>query len=292
MFEYFKKAKSLEIRALERLAAAGRLPAPHPGPRPDFAGRLRRRAAGQSLAVIAEYKRASPSQGNLDLALSPEQAVQAFVQGGAAAMSILTEKSRFRGRRAFITRAWEGGAESFDLPILRKDFILDPLQVRATAALPAAALLLIVKLTPQAARLRELRLLAESFGLQVVVEILDEADLDLARASGAAIIQVNARNFKDLSVDMSRTLDLARRHRAEAGELWIAASGFSRPEELPAAAEAGFTAALIGTSLMRGGRPAEALRRLTGGLEKNSGPECPVAGRPVGLSLKTPDRRA
>jgi indole-3-glycerol phosphate synthase len=135
---------------------------------------------------------------------------------------------------------------------------------------------LIVKLTPQAARLRELRLLAESFGLQVVVEVLDEADLDLARASGATIIQVNARNFQDMSVDLSRTLDLARRCRAETGELWIAASGFSRPEELTAAAEAGFTAALVGTSLMRDGRPAESLRRLTGALKKNGDLPCPV----------------
>jgi indole-3-glycerol phosphate synthase len=272
VFEYFKKAKALEIRALERLAAAGSLPPACPNPRLDFAGRLRQAAADQGLAVIAEYKRASPSQGNLDLALGPDQAALAFIQGGAAAMSVLTEKSRFRGRRNFITRAWEGGAGLFNLPILRKDFIFDPLQVRATAALPTAAILLIVRLTPQAAKLRELRLLAESFGLQVVVEVLDEADLDLARASGAAIIQVNARDFQDLSVDLGRTLALARRHRPEAGELWIAASGLSRAEELTAAAEAGFTAALIGTALMRGGRPAEALRRLTGALKKT----CPV----------------
>jgi len=276
MFEYFKKAKTLEIKALERLAAAGLLPAPYPGPRLDFADHLRRRAQDQGLAVIAEYKRASPSRGNLDLDLSPDQAALAFIQGGAAAMSVLTEKSRFRGRRNFITRAWDGGAERFDLPILRKDFIFDPLQVRATAALPAAALLLIVKLTPQASQLRELRLLAESFGLKAVVEVLDETDLDLARASGAAIIQVNARNFKDLSVDLSRALDLARRPGPEAGELWIAASGFSRPEELTAAAEAGFTAALVGTSLMEGGQPAEALRRLSSALKRTGGPACPV----------------
>jgi indole-3-glycerol phosphate synthase len=191
-------------------------------------------------------------------------------------MSILTEKSRFLGRRNFITRAWEGGAGLFDLPILRKDFIFDPLQVRATAALPAAALLLIVKLTPQAARLRELRLLAESFGIQAVVEVLDEADLDLARASGAMIIQVNSRDFQDLSVDLSRALDLARRNQTEPGELWIAASGFSRAEELPSAAEAGFTAALVGTALMRGGRPAETLKHLTGALKKCKDPACPV----------------
>jgi indole-3-glycerol phosphate synthase len=272
MFDYFKKAKTLEIKALERLAAAGRLPDPYPGPRPDFAAKLRRKAAEEGLAVIAEYKRASPSQGVLEFGLGPDQAALDFIRGGAAAMSVLTEKSRFRGRRDFITRAWAGGAERFALPILRKDFIFDPLQVRATAALPASALLLIVRLTPEAARLRELRLLAESFGLQAVVEVLDEADLDLARASGAAIIQVNARNFRDLSVDLNRALDLARREYPGTGELWIAASGFSRPEELPAAAEAGFAAVLVGTAIMQGGRPAEALERLTSALKKTGGP--------------------
>ena len=211
MFEDFKKAKILEIKALERLAASGSLPPPYLGLRLDFAGCLRRRAAHQGLAVIAEYKRASPSRGVLDLSLGPDQAALAFARGGAAAMSVLTEKSRFRGRRNFITRAWDGGAERLALPILRKDFIFDPLQVQATAALPAAAILLIVKLTPQVSLLRELRLLAESFGIQAVVEVLDEADLDLARASGAAIIQVNSRDFKDLSVDLNRVLDLARR---------------------------------------------------------------------------------
>jgi indole-3-glycerol phosphate synthase len=274
VFDYFKKAKALEIRALERQEAAGLLPAPYPGSRPDFADRLRRQAESRGLAVIAEYKRASPSRGRLNLDLSPERAALAFSQGGAAAMSVLTEKSRFRGRRNFITRAWAGGGELRNLPILRKDFILDPLQVRATAALPAAALLLIVKLTPMVAKLRELRLVAESFGLQAVVEVLDEADLDLARASGATIIQVNARNFQDLSVDLNRALTLARRRGA--GETWIAASGISRPEELLDAAHAGFTAALVGTTLMRDGQPAEALRRLTSALKKSGGPQCPV----------------
>ena len=261
---------------MERLATAGLLPPPYPPPRPDFAGCLHRRAAGQGLAVIAEYKRASPSQGNLNLALTPDQAARDFIEGGATAMSILTEKSRFRGRRNFITRAWNGGADLVGLPILRKDFIFDPLQVRATAALPAAALLLIVKLTPEAVKLRELRLLAESFGIQAVVEVLDESDLDLARASGARIIQVNARNFQDMSVDLNRTLALARGHRVEPGELWIAASGFSRVEELSAAAAAGFTAALIGTTLMRGGRPSETLKSLTGALKKYGDAACPV----------------
>ncbi|MDR3038128.1 MAG: indole-3-glycerol-phosphate synthase [Candidatus Adiutrix sp.] len=264
----------MELKALRHLEASGRLPRPRPGPRLDFADRLRRRAAAWGVAVIAEYKRASPSQGDIAPDISPGEAALAYVKGGAAAMSILTEKSRFRGRLGFIAQAWDGGAELFDLPILRKDFIFDPLQVRATAAGPAAALLLIVKLTPEAALLRELRLTAESFGLQAVVEVLDEGDLELARASGAAIIQVNARDFTDLSVDLDRALNLARRHAAAAGELWIAASGFSRPEELPAAGQAGFTAILAGTALMRGGRLDEALTRLTSALKKGE----PAAG--------------
>jgi len=276
LFDYFKKAKTMEIKALERQAAAGSLPAPYPDRRLNFADRLRQKAADHGLAVIAEYKRASPSQGNLALNLNPEEAGLAFVQGGAAAMSILTEKSCFRGRRNFITRAWDGGAKRFDLPIMRKDFIFDPLQVRATAALPAAALLLIVRLTPEAAKLRELRLEAESFGLQVVVEVLDEADLALARASGATLIQVNARDFQDLSVDFNRALDLARRNPPEAGELWIAASGLSRSEELSATAAAGFKAVLVGTALMKSGRPAETLKQLICALKKTEGTRCTV----------------
>jgi indole-3-glycerol phosphate synthase len=106
--------------------------------------------------------------------------------------------------------------------------------------------------------------------------VLDEADLDLARASGATIIQVNSRDFQDLSVDLNRALNLARHQKAEAGELWIAASGFSRAEEIMAAAEAGFTAALVGTALMRGGRSTETLRHLTGALKKTGVRACRV----------------
>ena len=271
MFEYFKEAKKRELEVLRRLAEAGRMPGPQAGPRPDFAGCLRRQAAARGVAVIAEYKRASPSQGDIAPGVGPAEAALAYARGGAAAMSVLTEKNRFRGRLGFIRRAWRGGAERFGLPILRKDFIFDPLQVQATAASPAAALLLIVRLTPRADLLRELRLTAEGFGLQCVVEVFDEADLDLARASGAKIIQVNGRDFTDLSVDLNRVFRLARRRPAGPGELWIAASGFSRPEELPAAGEAGFTAVLAGTVLMRGGRLDESLKRLSGALKKVDG---------------------
>lgn len=266
MFDYFRRAKRLEIKALMHLAESGRFPAPLAVKRPDFSLSLRRTAIARGPAVVAEYKRASPSQGDIALDIEPGRAARAYSQAGASAMSILTEKSKFKGRLGFIQKAWAGGAGEAGLPLLRKDFIFDPLQVRATAATPASALLLIVGLTPEVNLLRELRLEAEKFGLQSVVEVTSEPELELARESGASIIQVNARDFHDLSVDLSRSLNLARRQAGVKNELWIAASGFSRPEELAQAREAGYAAVLVGTSLMRGGDPAASLARLRSGL--------------------------
>lgn len=266
MFDYFRQVKAAELENLKRAADSGTLPRPWEGERPSFAARLRAGAEAHGLAVIAEYKRASPSQGDIALTVGPAAAAREYAEAGASAMSVLTEESKFKGRLSFISEAWAGGAGRYSLPILRKDFILDYLQVLATAATPAAAILLIVKLTPSADLLRDLRQAAEGFGLSCVVEILDESDLAIARQSGATIIQANARDFSDLSVDLNRSLTLARQHAGEGDELWIAASGFSRPDELKAAREVGFTAALVGTSLMRGGRLAESLSSLTAGL--------------------------
>lgn len=265
MFSYFKKAKAIEVKALQRLDKSGRLPPLWSGARLDFSLTLRLAAESKGLAIIAEYKRASPSQGNIALSVEPGQAARAYAQAGASAMSVLTEKSKFKGRLAFVQQAWTGGAREASLPILRKDFIFDRLQVWATAATPASALLLIVGLTPEVDELRALREEAEGFGLQCVVEVFNESELELARKSGAKIIQVNARDFHDLSVNLSRSLNLARR-RADKSELWIAASGFSRPEELLEAREVGYSAALVGTSLMRGGDLAGSLTKLTSGL--------------------------
>jgi indole-3-glycerol phosphate synthase len=265
MFAYFRQAKSLEIKALRRLRQRGALPPLWPGSRPSFVQALRAQAAARGLALIAEYKRASPSQGDIALNISARGAAKAYAQAGAAAISVLTEKSRFKGRLGFITQAWQGVGDGGP-PLLRKDFIFHALQVRATASSPAAALLLIVKLTPCPQLLRDLREEAESYGLQCVVESLDEEDLSLARRSGAKIIQANARNFSDLSLDLERCLLLGQRHAAEGGEFWIAASGFSRPDQLIRAREAGYGAILAGTALMRGGEPAAALARLTAAL--------------------------
>ena len=137
--------------------------------------------------------------------------------------------------------------------------------MRATAATPAAALLLIVALTPDAALLRRLREQTESLGMQAVVEVCGKKDLVLARESGARIIQVNARDLATLRVDRAACLDIARRFPPQNGECWIAASGMEAPDHLRAAAEAGYDAALVGTALMKDGQPGAALRSLLAG---------------------------
>lgn len=268
MFDYFKQAKRFEIQALERLGEDRLPPVIPPAGKAGFSPALTRAAAADGLAIIAEYKRASPSQGDIALEVSPAQAACCYASSGAAAISVLTEKSKFKGRLAFIDKVQAAlkkdaqcSQEGKIPPLLRKDFIFHPLQIRATAATSASALLLIVKLTPSAGLLASLIQTAKSYGLESVVEILDEDDLELARKAGAAIIQANARDFGDLSVDLNRSLALAKKHMGK-GEIWIAASGLEKPEDLERVRQAGFTAALIGTALMRGGHPGEALSRL------------------------------
>lgn len=265
--ERFRAAKAPELEALRRAAASETLPPPWSGPRPDFAAALAARPTPGPLAVIAEYKRASPSKGVICEALAVEDAARQYAGAGAAALSVLTEEEWFRGDLAFLGRARRALEEAGEpgLPLLRKDFIFDPLQVRATAATPASALLLIVRLTPEAAQLRDLRERAESCGMAAVVEVFDADDLALARESGARLIQVNARDLASLKVDREAPLALIRACPPLPGETWIAASGMDSFAHLARAAEAGYVAALVGTALMAGGEPGAALGRLLSG---------------------------
>ena len=268
LLERFRTAKQAEVESLRRLEARGALPAPLAGPRPDFPAALAASGArGRGLpAVVAEYKRASPSRGVICESLGVEDAARQYAASGAAALSILTEEAYFHGRLDYLARA--AAPEIYTgprPPLLRKDFIFDALQVRATAATPASALLLIVRLTPDAALLRALREEAERHGMHAVVEIFDAEELRLARESGARVIQVNARDLESLAVDREAALELARAHPPRQDEVWIAASGISRAEHLLAAARAGYGAVLVGSALMEEGRPGEALSALLGG---------------------------
>ncbi|MBQ9407535.1 MAG: indole-3-glycerol-phosphate synthase [Desulfovibrio sp.] len=258
--ERFRQAKLAEIESLRRAADQGVLPPAYAGTRPDFTAALRVRHRGDLPSVIAEYKCASPSRGSICQTLQVEEVARQYAACGAAALSVLTEEQFFQGKLAYVERAvhaMDGPATA--LPVLRKDFLYDPLQILMTASTPASALLLIVRLSPQAAELRNLRELTEAYGMQAVVEIFDEKDLRLARESGARIIQVNARDLDSLVVNREACLALARKCPPEAGETWIAASGMSQGRHMRQVAEAGFHAALVGSALMQDGRPGEAL---------------------------------
>lgn len=262
--ERFIEAKQEEIAALERMKEA---PRPWQGTRPSFCSALERGGVGP-LAVVAEYKRASPSRGVICESLEPEEVAMQYAHAGASAISVLTEERYFHGSLAYLSRmAGAMAGAGLSVPMLRKDFVFHPLQVAATLATPASAVLLIVRLTPEVRLLRDLREAAEAGGLDAVVEVFDERDLALARESGARIIQVNARDLVTLHVDRQACLALVENCPPEAGELWIAASGMSRRADLEKAADCGFRAALMGSALMEGGCPGKTLGALLRGEE-------------------------
>lgn len=252
MLEKFRSAKAGEIKALHKAAASGGLPRAWEGKRLSFAQALKDYGPG---AVIAEYKRASPSKGEINLSLSPEAIASKYAASGAAAISVLTEKTYFKGDLGFL-KAMTGPG----LPLLRKDFLFDPLQVTETAATPASALLLIVRMFENATQLAEMINLSRQAGLETVVEIFAPEELDTARQAGAEIIQVNNRDLETLATD----LDNSRRMiRQKDRELWICASGIEKSAQVREMAELGFDAVLVGTSLMREDDPGTALKSLT-----------------------------
>lgn len=258
LLDKFRQAKLAETAQLNELAKQKKLPVPFIGERQDFLqALLSPLPAPQThrVRVIAEFKQASPSQGIICQGLSPTQVAEQYSHAGATCVSVLTEETYFGGKLEYLDQMNNVG-----IPLLRKDFIFDPLQVIATAATPAAALLLIVRLTPQADILRALREQAESYGIHAVVEIFDEADLQLARASGARIIQVNARDLDTLLINSDACYSLVT-HK-QAGECWIAASGICTAQNLLQAEQTGFDAVLIGTHLMQQGTPGTTLHQL------------------------------
>lgn len=253
MLDRFRSAKQREIAALKELAGSGALPQEYSGLRQSFRNTLSK----SRQAVIAEYKRASPSKGDINLEAGPEEIAKAYAEAGATAISVLTEEDYFKGDIHFLERMSGPG-----LPLLRKDFIFDPLQVVQTASTPASAFLLIVRML-DTATLRELIQKGKEYGLEAVVEIFNREDLGKAREAGAEIIQVNNRDLDTLKVDLALSFEMIK--EKVPGEFWISASGIEKPEQLEKLLASGFDAALIGSSLMGGGKPGKALKRLMGG---------------------------
>lgn len=211
------------------------------------------------LSLIAEHKRRSPSAGTIRADASLEDVIGAYERGGAAALSVLTEAANFGGSPADLRRARTATA----LPILRKDFIVDPFQVDESAAIGADAILLIVAALEDS-ELGELHARAAERGLSALVEVHDHAELERALACGASIVGVNNRDLRTLEVDTERTFQLLP--EIPDGVITIAESGFSAPEQLTALRDAGVDAVLVGEALMRAPEIEQATRELLGAL--------------------------
>ncbi|HET6830272.1 MAG TPA: indole-3-glycerol phosphate synthase TrpC [Solirubrobacterales bacterium] len=213
------------------------------------------------LSVIAEFKRGSPSAGAINSGADVAAVVSAYERGGAAALSVLTDEPNFHGSLADL----EAARAASELPILRKDFIVDPYQLWEASLAGADAVLLIVAALAD----EDLRLLwAEAAGLDLdcVVEVHDESDLERALTLDPDVIGINNRNLADLSVDTQTTPELIT--DVPAGKTVVAESGYSDHDQIEELERIGVDAVLIGESLMRAADPEEAVRALVSDEEK------------------------
>lgn len=208
-------------------------------------------------AIISEIKKASPSRGLLQPDFHPAFIAHRYEQGGAACLSVLTDKQFFQGSLGDL----EAARAAVTIPVLRKDFTIDRLQVFEAAAHGADAVLLIAAIL-ETGSLRELRELAESLGLAVLVEVHDADELTRAIDSGAGIIGVNNRNLETFEVSLDTSLRLS--YLMPNDVLRVSESGIFTKADIDLLAGVGFQAFLVGESLMRSADAANSLRELAG----------------------------
>ncbi|MBW1918182.1 MAG: indole-3-glycerol phosphate synthase TrpC [Deltaproteobacteria bacterium] len=252
---FLQRIAARKLAETEELFAAGRLE--------DFRHLIAHRSAPMSLksaldqspvpAIIAEIKKASPSKGVLAAAIDPVALAHTYQAHGAAALSVLTERAFFQGSPEMLAEL----RLEVNLPILRKDFILEPIQVYESAALGADALLLIVALLPLGI-LRALLLLTRSLGLEALVEVHTKAELDQALEAGARLIGINHRNLRTFEVNMERALELAPLIPPEITV--VAASGLKSRNDFKRLEAVGIRAFLIGEALVTASDPGAKLK--------------------------------
>jgi indole-3-glycerol phosphate synthase len=213
--------------------------------------------ARPGISLIAEHKRSSPSAGSMREGATVTEVVCAYERGGAAALSVLTERHHFGGSLDDLREA----RRACGLPILRKDFIVDAYQLYESVVAGADAVLLIVAaLSP--AELARLHREALDLDLDVLVEVHDEEELDVALEVDAELIGINNRDLTDFSVDVQRTYDLLS--DVPTGKVVVSESGFSTREQLEDLDRVGVDAVLVGESLMRAPDVEAATRQLSG----------------------------
>lgn len=225
---------------------------------PPVRGFIRALTDCAGVAVIAEAKKASPSKGVIRPDFDPVAIARSYQAGGAQALSVLTDVDFFQGSLAYIPAV----RAAVKLPVLRKDFIIDPLQIKEARAYGADAILLIAAIL-ETSQIEEYQGLALELGMDALVEVHDEAEVEKAVAAGSRLIGVNNRDLRDFSMDLNTTFRLQKMIPAEIP--LVSESGIRDHQDMVRLAEHGIRAALVGETLMRAADPAKALRTLVSG---------------------------
>ncbi|RZL49918.1 MAG: indole-3-glycerol phosphate synthase TrpC [Variovorax sp.] len=225
----------------------------------DFEGALRRRIAAGQAAVIAEVKKASPSKGVLREDFEPADIAQSYAEGdgevSAACLSVLTDRQFFQGSVDFLKQA----RASCDLPVLRKDFMVDPYQIYESRAMGADAVLLIAACLDDA-QMKDFEAIARDLGMAVLVEVHDGAELDRALKLRTPLIGINNRDLNTFEVSIETTLAL--RARVPSDRVLVTESGIGTRDDVARLREAGVQAFLVGEAFMRASDPGTALAEL------------------------------
>ncbi|MFC3581496.1 indole-3-glycerol phosphate synthase TrpC [Sphingomonas hylomeconis] len=250
-----KRAEVAARKATIRLADLDARAAQQSAPR-GFRAALDAKA-GTGHALIAEIKKASPSKGLIRADFDPPAHARAYQAGGAACLSVLTDEPWFQGADSYLTEA----RDACTLPVLRKDFMIDPWQAPEARAIGADAILLIMAALDDAL-LAEIEASAIECGMDVLVEVHDRRELDRAMKLKSRLIGVNNRNLRDFTVDFARTYDLVS--KAPKDCTFVAESGLTTRADLDAMAEHGVKCFLIGEALMRQDDVEAATRALVG----------------------------
>jgi indole-3-glycerol phosphate synthase len=241
-------------RALTSLAELEQRAAVADAPR-GFAQALQQQVARRQPAVIAEVKKASPSKGVIREHFVPAEIARSYEQGGATCLSVLTDIDFFQGSDAYLQQA----RAACSLPVIRKDFIIDPYQVVEARALGADCILLIVANLADG-QMAELAAVAAEQGLDVLVEVHDGAELERALVLDTPLLGINNRNLHTFEVSLQTTLDLLERIPAD--RLVVTESGILAPDDVRLMAEHDVHAFLVGEAFMRAEDPGAELKRL------------------------------
>jgi len=220
-----------------------------------FVDRIRKQHESGSPAIIAEIKKASPSKGVIREHFIPDAIARSYAEAGATCLSVLTDESFFQGSNLFLQQA----REACELPVLRKDFTVDPYQVYEAKSIGADCILLIVAIL-ELGELKSLANLAGSLGLDVLIEVHDEQELALALSLEPQLIGINNRDLRTFTVSLDTTLMLLEKIPSHI--LVISESGISAKEQVEQLSEAGVAGFLVGESLMREEDPGIKLKAL------------------------------